>query len=394
MTNDVRELFEAVQASAPPLRHTVDDVVAGGRRVRRRRRAVWATGAGTAAAVVAVAVAVAVPQIFTGGGGRTLTPAAPRLPAAATTAPVEAAPVQYPQAPWDFTLTGYQVGPFAVSDAVHVTPGYQQAAVVKDGFSNQFEDSKHVVRTYTMAQAVITVYRPGAFKPDNFKAGTAVTVNGRPGLQGDVGYLKSDKSDVEQRALAWQYADGAWAVLSAPASTDAATPKAEPVQGMTRQQMIDVASGLRSGPPKTATLPYTVGHLPSGYKLTAVGPRGEYPFGAGIGISWARYTKDVSSYTGLTEPVISIYQQSWGIRLSVGPAWDSNYPPAAGDKASCPESGLCYRTLPGGTFKVQAEGGGESDAELKRVLDGLTFADPTKPETWPAVTTAVPARVQ
>jgi hypothetical protein len=43
---------------------------------------------------------------------------------------------------------------------------------------------------------------------------------------------------------------------------------------------------------------------------------------------------------------------------------------------------------------VQAEGGGESDTELKRVLDGLTFADPAKPETWPAVTTAVPARVQ
>jgi hypothetical protein len=381
MTNDLRELFQAVQSDGPPLKHSADDIVAGGRRLRRRRRTVWAACA-SAVVVAGVAAVVALPQVIPLRQDSTDPPVAPAAPA-------PAAPIGYPEAPWAMSLRAYQVGVFAVSDAVLVTPGYQQAVIVKDNYKNNFEDADGTVRSFEYAQAAITMYRPGAFDPQAYIGGKPVKVNGRDGFLANVGFGRDLVDMTNDPALAWQYGDNAWAVLSA---MDAGV--------LSDDDMVAVAAGLKTGEPRTARVPFRLSHLTSGYKLTTAGSRGEFPFGAAIDRSWIRLVERAPSYEKLTQPVIGDLHltSDTGMKLSVGPAWNNNHEAPAGKKGDswCPESALCYRQSADGKWVAQIEGDSkQSDDELRKVLDGLEFADPDRPQTWHDVTSdAVPARVK
>jgi hypothetical protein len=94
--NDVRSTLDLALASEPPLAHGLDDVVAAGRSVRRRRRAVRV--AGSVASVVAV---VAVAGVVASGPRQpdrvTQPAAAPASASASSVAPSPAAPPLSPQ---------------------------------------------------------------------------------------------------------------------------------------------------------------------------------------------------------------------------------------------------------------------------------------------------------
>ncbi|MFD0524291.1 hypothetical protein [Paractinoplanes durhamensis] len=126
----------------PPLRVSIDDIVASGRRVQRRRRTILAGGLAMAAvAAVAVTTAALVPM-----GPRTdkqpATVAASSSPSVPTAA---AAPLLAD--PLEFTFSGYSVGPVHVQNPIVAGNAYQIAAVTVDGTT----DSRHRGRCPTGA---------------------------------------------------------------------------------------------------------------------------------------------------------------------------------------------------------------------------------------------------
>jgi hypothetical protein len=380
--HDTYDILQAAKADAPPMRHSVDDFVAGGRRLQGRRRAAWATGA-AAAAVVAVAAAVVLPQVAAQPNGASV-PAAASLPAA----PLR--PFVQPEAWVDSSLTGYTVGEFRVTDPVLVTPGYQQASIFKGDAHQKVELADGTVKTYPWG-AALTVYRKGVYDPARFSSATPVTVNGRHGLfADDVPYVNVVEPKDPKRAaqlpdkepsLAWQYADDSWAVISS--QTDVSS-----------QEMIKIASGLTSGAPKPAKLAFKASYLPAGYTLTSAGIAPEYAFG-GPPQSFARFVKGQQPYTRLTEPVAGDRSTARSITFSLIPTWFSKYSaPKSGPATApfCKERNLCYRATDDGKHQIQVTGSGdESDAELIRILKGLTFADFDDTSSWFDVTAAAPA---
>ena len=54
-------------------------------------------------------------------------------------------------------------------------------------------------------------------------------------------------------------------------------------------------------------------------------------------------------------------------------------------------STLCYRLLPGREWQAEIEGSGKEPAsELKKVLDGVQFADVDDPSSWYPIESATP----
>src|SRR5262245_54062840 len=102
MSQDLYELLQAAKADAPPMRRTVEDIIADGRRRQGRRRLAWASGASAVLAAV-VAASVAVPQLAAsprqqGAAGLAPITAASVGPSAASVGPPAAAAPSYPDA--------------------------------------------------------------------------------------------------------------------------------------------------------------------------------------------------------------------------------------------------------------------------------------------------------
>jgi len=182
-------------------------------------------------------------------------------------------------------------------------------------------------------------------------------------------------------ALAWQYADNAWATLDNVSPTEHG-----------KADLLRIAQGLRGSPPYPARIVFQTTYLPAGYRLTSGGREADWPSGAGsFQATGTRYVngpdQDISELVmpiidsdnnGVRDMRINVYRRDWA---------DNSTPPPG-----LPEGGvwcnrgnpkLCYRITPDGGWLAEVEGSGyESRTELVKIMAGLRFADVDDPSTW------------
>ncbi|MEU8241136.1 hypothetical protein AB0C07_23075 [Actinoplanes missouriensis] len=375
----LQEAVELATSQAPPDGNTVDEIVARGRRVRRRRRAAW-TSAGAALTVAAVSAAVALPS-WSGGGTEEILAAG----SGSGTGSLVAAE------PFTFTFEGFQVGRWTVEAPRVVSSSYQIASVYLDGRTTNDKAAPPPTAapprtTDPIIYAYLVVYRPGAFDPAKLTNARKLTVDGRPARQSE--NVVPDSVDLTHRVLAWEYATGAWAVLESRSNS-----RTDPSDADLRQ----IVPALRAGTATPAKVPFTVSYVPPGYRLVEVG---EQALPGLNGIAAARdgnyggavYASPAPPVTGLVEPYGGVAGDPvpGSFEIFVLPAANANQ--KSGSTAIDCGDGWCSRRTPDGKVAVSVTGDGRlSETEMTKVLQGVTLATVTSDATWPDARTALSA---
>ena len=389
MKLELSDMLANAKADPPPLRYSVEDAIAAGRKRQRRLRAAWA-GAGSAAVVVAVAAAVAMPQVIPDRRPVGPAPVAP----AASPVPTQRVSFEYPADEYTGNIASFTVGNLTVTGTVHMTPGYQVAVVVAQGRGTPIEDENGTTHQMPNDVGNVVVYRAGVFDPAQFESGEPVSINGAHGYYRAPVKVKPTASNLKfpaqarqvNPALAWEYADNAWAVVSTNANAE-----------ITKQQLIAVAGKLTSSTPAPVKVGFRLTYVPAGFNLAAAGTSDSNLLSPLEGESYVRLVKGDFAYKGLTEPARDMFlvgkKQLPLIQIAIYPKWYSKYVAPRGEPVSaafCGADSLCYRVTSNGEYDVEVNGGGAvPDAELLKMLKMLKFADPGDPGTWLTATDAV-----
>jgi hypothetical protein len=404
MVFDLRDILNDATADAPPYHNTVDDIVAAGRSLHRRRRQyIWMSGG--VAAVAAVAIAGAVSLAHAGGttGEPTAGPAGDQASVAASatlaTGAADATRPTFPTlpAPFMYSIKGYTLGPLHVSNPVLATATYQESIVTLDGVrkSTVMNSTGTWTRSYDSPVGTLTVFRPGVFKPDKFQSGTKVTVRGLPGLLAQFDDTAIDEGakptgdangrmipppthPIKVPALAWQYADGAWATLVT--TPEFKTP--DPAK-----DVLSLANGLTPDDPTSVRVPYRLPNVPAGYHLVAIGRFD--PMSMGNNISEAYFSTADLPVTGLTGRLTAddlLAAKSGSLKILItetAPAAPTDPDPHPNPNSPC-QTRFCDRAINDAYF-AEVEGG-RTDI-VRSVTNGLVFDNPADPATWHDVTT-------
>jgi hypothetical protein len=346
------DLLEAATAEAPPARYDVEDAVAAGRRLQRRRNTGWAI-----AAVTAVAIAIGVPQIATRGSAR---PVQPVVTTTTTTPPaVKPRSFVYP-------FTGYPVGRFRVDDPISVTLGNAQAPIWPASGSGPIS-------------GFLTLYQPGAVDVGSifgsYENIATAPINGRRAV------FLDPKGAVESPmwGLAWEYTDGGWVFAW---SRLGRVKKAE---------LIQVVKRLPLGSQRPVRLAFRTSYVPDGYRLVQVdGPD------RGSTVSGTLFASATSGGQQRSEAGLRAVPNGLGndllIRLTrlatdERAEWPATVP-------LCPKKEqYCYRSLDGGRYLLTVSSGktGVGRSELLKTLQAITVADGDDQSTWTDVNSAMPA---
>ncbi|MFI7606712.1 hypothetical protein ACIBTV_16445 [Micromonospora sp. NPDC049366] len=390
----VPDLVETATADAPPPRYTVDEIVAAGQKVQRRRRAGWAT-ASAAFAVTGVVAAAGI-----GLPGVAENPGVVERPAAVTTALNPATGWEFPDDPFSFVFQRFDAGKLHVKDPLVVSTAYQIAPLHIDGLvtNDRAVDpdeasrgprdpiaAKKASKEKHSLYAYLTVYRPGAFDARTF-AGHRLTVDGRQAIEQDGPTYGAN----QHRAFAWEYTDNAWAV---------ADTFAEPAD-LNPADLHALVTALRPRVPAPARVPFTVGYLPAGYHAVALGQHAHASLNgiasAGDGnYGGAIFASPALPTTGLTAPYGGPEGEDppGSFQIVVSPNDNSNQ---ALEEGETPPSeprcgnGFCNRWSADGKITIQVDSDGRlSDAEMTKILKGITLADVTNDSTWPQAATAL-----
>jgi len=381
MKLELSDMLKAGKENAPPPRYSVEDAVAAGRKRQRRQRTMFA-GAGSAAAVVAVAAAIAVPQIVAHDKP------SPALPAAASSAPKKKS-FAYPAGDFTGNIAAFTSGELKITDAVHVTPGYQVAIVVAPGNGTDTIDANNKTHHSPNDIGELVVYRKGVYNPKKIETAAKVSVDGHPayfqkslpgkaptGLKGKV----PDSAFDTPAILAWEYGDNAWATVSAAARAKVG-----------QQELVTIAGKVTAKAAVPVKVGFKLSYVPSGYELAAAGPSDSALLSPMAGESYIRLLKGDFPYKGLTAPAQDPFvvndKQLPLVQLGLYPSWYSKH---SAKTASCPDQGLCYLNTDDGKYVLELSGGGFlSNAEMIKMLNSVTFADPTDAGTWFKATDAV-----
>jgi hypothetical protein len=334
--DNLHQLLVRTRGDLPPRSPGLDlDLITlrGRRKIRRRRWSVVAA---------AVAVTLAAGSLF---------PFVRRDSRPAPVAPVPASPV------FAARLHGFSFGGFTVGASTMVTPGYEVAPLTRDGVSGP-----------TRWAGSVEVYRAGAFDPTVFRAGTPVVVGATPGfLHVDTTTLRYGAAGnqkiavLKKPAVAWQYADNAWAVVRSSLDGQLKT-------GM----LVSLASHLALGPAAVVKLPFRVGYVPPGLSVAGAGRISpDFIRDTTLGRLGEMTLAPSRSWTGLTSTV-----QLGGVTI-VEEKQQEGVPRGA---TSCDSWG-CYRGLPGTDLYIGVTGKLPT-VQLRKLIDSLTLADPSRPATW------------
>ncbi|WP_238008967.1 hypothetical protein KZZ52_21075 [Dactylosporangium sp. AC04546] len=343
----VYKVVELATSDAPPLRQSVDEIIERGERARRRRRTALAT-ASAAAAVLAVVGLAAVARLGT--------PTEPEPPLTPAAGPLPDFP--QPSSPFEFTISGYQVGRFRVGAPTGASAAYQRAPIYADGATTKVNDT-----TAPVSVAELVVYRPGAFAADRLTNTRPATVAGRDALQ---------YTNEHGLVLAWQYTTGGWATVNGGGPNR---------YEVSIEELEDIAAGLRPGEPTPARVPFTLSYVPAGYRAVEVSS-GAYP-GPQLGLDpafmargGALFSNPLPEPRGLTGPWNYGFGPVGGFTISLIPNSQSNYPlkPGEAKNPRCPSEALCHAWNADGSLQIEIVGDGRlPDAELLKILNGLTL---------------------
>jgi hypothetical protein len=368
----MHEVVDMATDDGPPLTVGVDDIVASGRRVQRRRR----TGLAVALAVAAVtAVAVTTtalaPARHRTGKGLAVV--------AASNSPTVAKPAAGALLadPFEFTFSGYSVGPVHVQDPIVAANAYQIAAVTVDGTTDARHPGKVTDRRDVKPRldATLTLYRPGAYAVRRLAGATSTTVGGRPALKME----HHQSGGPWLRTLAWEYAPKAWAVIDS---------NADRADLPTMRQLEATAAALTGAAARPVTVPFRLSYVPAGYEVFAVGDHITGSLDAVGGPSATEYIGVMFAKSGLPKSgLLGPYDNMmWGAFQIMIVANTRDAPGTPG----C-DSGLCTRLDDGGkvSVKVASNAGSLSKAETMKVLNGIRLADVADTGTWVDIRTAL-----
>ncbi|SNY67928.1 hypothetical protein [Paractinoplanes atraurantiacus] len=347
-------LEEAARQDAPPLRHTVDDVVIAGKRRTTRRNFGWAS-----VAAVAVAAAIGVPQL--------LIPRAPEpvpllvAPATTTSAPSAAAA---PKAAYSFK--GYAAGRLRVADPT----GWRLA------------DQNAEIRRGATTVGTLTVYNGGVDPRRVYRDGTVTTtdpVGGHPAV-----LIVPKDGEAADAMLAWEYGRGAWATVAM------LEPNAE-------RDARQVAEAFRSSPAYDVTIPLRAGTVPPGYQIMSVTVGGGE---ATVLVAPAAAVRLMLLDPDRRYPSAKFGNAFSGLVFELHPRTTGFLKPT-GSKVVCEtyenatNGQPCAKLAADGRYVVEAHGPATSKrADAIAMLGGVTVADPADPSTWYPLDKAFPASAQ
>jgi hypothetical protein len=390
----LHEIVDTVTADEPPLARDADDIIAAGRRAERRRRA------GFASACAAGLVAVAVGGVFAlpSAGGQQAAPTGGAGPAGAA----PAAEAEWGEAaPFTYTFQAYEAGKFQVQDPIVASTAYQIASVYQDGrISNDKPASGNEAAGAAKDKkaggepsiyAYLTVYRPGSFDPAGIKDGKSLTVAGHKAVQATLpAGLDPENAIVPgNKALAWEYTDNAWAVVTS-ISSDAEDPSFT--------DLSELVTGLKPSAPEPATVPFKVGYVPAGYQPVQIGTHA-LPGLNGIAnarggdYGGATFARPAPATTGLSAPFETVDGLiDNGLSIFVTPSRNSNQQAQPG-RTKCFAGGFCNVWSADGKVQIQvsdeATGKKLPAAELTRIAESVTVADVDDEKTWTPAATAL-----
>jgi hypothetical protein len=348
LRDTLRELADAAPHTAPiPGDH--DEVARSAKPSRRSSRLVRfgapALAGAMVAGVVAGVVALSSATHRTAQPGKSST-ATPR-------------PAHLPQAgPMSLTTT--------VFDVVGM-PGATVGGVMADGKSQHRYVSFDAFRDDSN-QADVQVWAREQWTPTRPAGAQDVSIHGQPGFYGRFAVPSNGKVV----ALAWQYAPGAWAVVTALNKS------------ATKADLVRFASAVRTGQHIPARLPFKLTGLPPGGKLTALEWRlgaGRQSAGGGLTISYpGRHGVLVISVDPLSAGEFGKPTTIGGKRVWV----DGRVLEIAGPGVS---RAILEPTTPDYSNDIDLF----SAAETESIVAGLTFAPNVKdPGTWFDATSALP----
>ncbi|MFG1996524.1 hypothetical protein ACGFJ7_41755 [Actinoplanes sp. NPDC048988] len=321
---------EAARADAPPLRHTVDDVVSAGKRRTRRRAVGWAS-----VAAVAVVAAIGVPQAAL----HRAEPAHPFI------APATSAPPTATSPKVAFTFKGFTAGKFRVADPYGWDLDQQGARI--------FLGAEEV--------GYLNVYRPGVDpRRRYFDQGVATgPVRGRPAF-----VLTSRPTP----PLIWQYAPGAWAEL-------------EPADRRLWSDLRPVVEAFQLSLPYDVSIPFRSAFAFKGFQITSVSLRSH--------LALVQMSPTSSVRRALADPDYKIDGGDPSVFIDITDRVD-----LANSDAECKDGRLgrsCYRKTADGRYLMSVVAPSSSKGEVAQVLGGLSPTDLGNPATWVAVDEAFPA---
>ncbi|XVV12991.1 hypothetical protein ACQP2X_01145 [Actinoplanes sp. CA-131856] len=345
---------EAARQDAPPLRHSVDDVVSAGKRRKIRRNAGWAS-----VVAVAVAAAIGVPQALT---PRAVEPAPPpAAPATVTSAPpVVAAPkVAY-------RFKGFAAGKFRVADPSAWRLADQHADILRGA------ESVGTLTVYNDGVDPRRVYRDGTItKIDPIGGHSAVRIALADG--GAAGPM-----------LAWEYEKGAWAMVAL----------REPG---TEHDARQVAEAFRSSPAYDVTIPFRASSVPSGYRIMSVAVSGD---DVTVLVAPAEVVRLMLLDPDRQYPSAKFGNTFPGLSFDLHPR-ATGYLKPTGTKVVCEtyENAVngqpCAKLAAQGRYVVEAHSTPKSKrAEAIALLAGVTVADPADSSAWYPLEKAFPASAQ
>jgi hypothetical protein len=368
----MREVVTMATDDGPPLGVSVDDIVASGRRVQRRRQ----TGLAAGLAMAAVAAVVVTTTALAPAGHRTEKRTATAA-ASSKTAVAKAAAGPLLADPLEFTFSGYSVGSVHVQNPIVAGNAYQIAAVTVDGTT----DSRHRGKlsdpggVKPRLDATLTLYRPGAYAVQRLSGAASTTVAGHRALK-----MEHHQSPGPWlRTLVWQYAPNAWAVLDS---------NADRADLPTMQQLEATAAALTGAAARPVTVPFRLSYVPKGYDVFAVGDHMTGSLDAVGGPSASDYSglmfaKDGLPKSGLQQPYENMMWGAFQIMISANTADAPGTP-------GC-DSGRCIRLADGGkvTVAVASNVGSLSNTESMKVLNGIRLTDVHDTGTWVDIRTAL-----
>ncbi|MCO8273738.1 hypothetical protein M1L60_24380 [Actinoplanes sp. TRM 88003] len=383
MSYRIEDVLESVQEGAPAPRTSTADIIGRAKRIRARRRWAAVAGAGGAALVTAVAVVAG------------LTGPAPRASHVDAPADTSRAPVirdfEQPEG-LGFTAGGGRVGRWQIGPVGLATLGYQQIPVYRDGRTIEADGVK-----YPYPDARITLYRPGAYDIASFGVGPRswvrvgppvnVTIAGRPGIERRYTFELIDRDDLAAKrrtnpriapndpsikkklftrtAFAWKYDGPAWATF---------VPEADE-EPLSREQSLAIVAALEPRPAQPARVPYTLGWLPEGLKVTAV-DQSETDLVSRLIVDRRSPTREE------LQQDLDIYMGRGRLSIWRGQPKTSNAPTGGRDLKCTDSGGYCTLLIDGQHFAEFERSGGLSMDEIRRILRGLTFTDVADRDAW------------
>jgi hypothetical protein len=256
-----------------------------------------------------------------------------------------------------YSFRGYAAAGFRVDDPSEADLGSDTAYVHRLGTSSAGG-----------APSTLRVFRPGV-NPPAYGSGTpAAPVGGRPAFF---------VPDAGGTRLVWQYAAGAYAVLSVDGST------------MTRPPMRVIAEAFSLGVTRPAVIGFATARVPSGYRLVAAGGTPSLTPIGGAATSHATFLTEAAARAlpAGADPAV----QHGHLEISLG-RWNPSYPKLAERGVTC-GSGACYRLIDvgDGDYVLTARGDLVSASELSAALTSTRPAALYDLTTWWEVDRAFPA---